>query len=303
VNMDKITIVTVTYNARDFIEATIQSVIYQTYQNIEYIIIDGGSDDGTLEIIKEYESVLAYWVSEPDAGIYDAMNKGAAVATGDWINFLNAGDLLYSNDVLAEVFLDRDLVGVDLVYGNNIYQRANETIQQIARPLKLFYKGMPFNHQSSFSRLSLTRKFQFDLTWKIQCEYEFLIKVYELGYKFLHVDVCMAIYADGGYSEQNNMERTLERWLIVKRLGIDHADIDQHYLKLLLGFSDFDGKTFVAQEVIAKANKKLNDKHREICFLKDKLASCDDELHAMSKREEEGANKQFFSRLLRRRGK
>ena len=95
-----ISIVTVSYNAVLTIEQTILSVINQTYPNVEYIIIDGGSTDGTVDIIKKYEDKIAYWVSEPDKGIYDAMNKGVVVATGEWINFMNAGDIFTDGDVI-----------------------------------------------------------------------------------------------------------------------------------------------------------------------------------------------------------
>lgn len=87
----KISVVTVCYNAADTIEKTMLSVLNQTHHDIEYIIIDGGSTDGTVEIIRKYADRIAYWVSEPDKGIYDAMNKGIKVATGEWINFMNAG--------------------------------------------------------------------------------------------------------------------------------------------------------------------------------------------------------------------
>lgn len=113
-----ITIITVAYNAVKDIENTILSVLNQTYPNIEYIIIDGGSTDGTLDIIKKYEDKISYWVSEADKGIYDAMNKGALKATGEWLNFMNAGDTFYDQQVLEKVFKDNDWSDADVIYGD-----------------------------------------------------------------------------------------------------------------------------------------------------------------------------------------
>ena len=110
-----ISIVTVSYNAVLTIEQTILSVINQTYPNVEYIIIDGGSTDGTVDIIKKYEDKIAYWVSEPDKGIYDAMNKGVVVATGEWINFMNAGDIFTDGDVIDKLFHQNIIINNEIM--------------------------------------------------------------------------------------------------------------------------------------------------------------------------------------------
>jgi glycosyltransferase involved in cell wall biosynthesis len=115
-NKPLISIVTVVYNGAEFLENTIKSVINQTYDNIEYIIIDGGSTDGTLNIIKKYEGQIDYWVSESDEGIYDAMNKGIDKATGEWINFMNAGDTFY-NELTLEKVMDNKY-DCDLIYSD-----------------------------------------------------------------------------------------------------------------------------------------------------------------------------------------
>jgi len=113
-----ITVVTVVFNGDQLLEETIRSVVRQTYKDIEYIIIDGGSTDGTLDIIKKYEDKIDYWISEPDDGIYDAMNKGIANATGDWIYFINAGDSLFSVKTLENLKLDSLSSATDILYGN-----------------------------------------------------------------------------------------------------------------------------------------------------------------------------------------
>jgi len=102
-----VSVITVVFNSAGLLERTLTSVLGQTYPNIEYIVIDGGSKDGTVDIIRKHEDRIAYWISEPDRGIYDAMNKGLAAATGDFLWFLNAGDLAYRAETLESVFQDR----------------------------------------------------------------------------------------------------------------------------------------------------------------------------------------------------
>ncbi|MBV4191775.1 glycosyltransferase, partial [Bacteroides fragilis] len=111
-----ITVITVCYNAISDIEKTILSVIHQLYSNIEYVIIDGGSVDGTIEIIEKYHDKISYWISESDKGIYDAMNKGVDKATGEWVCFMNAGDTFYSPDTILSVS-DCFCHQYDIVYG------------------------------------------------------------------------------------------------------------------------------------------------------------------------------------------
>jgi glycosyltransferase involved in cell wall biosynthesis len=102
--MSLISIITVVYNSVATIEETIVSVLNQSYRNVEYIIIDGGSNDGTVEVVEKYANQLAYFVSEPDSGLYDAMNKGITASSGEWLLFLNSGDSLFNKHVLTEVF-------------------------------------------------------------------------------------------------------------------------------------------------------------------------------------------------------
>src|SRR5690606_2169009 len=146
-----ITVVTVVYNGAEFLEETIKSVIEQTYDNVEYIIVDGGSIDGTLEIIKKYDHAIDYWVSEHDKGIYDAMNKGIDLGSGDWINFMNAGDLFFECETLTKVFSNgSDYSDADVIYGDHEARYPNKTKIVKAGKVSDLWKGSQFCHQSAF---------------------------------------------------------------------------------------------------------------------------------------------------------
>ena len=136
----KVTIITVTYNSEKFLRDCIESVISQDYPNIEHILIDAESKDSTLSIIKEYEGKIAKWVSEKDNGMYDAINKGMAMATGDIIGILNSDDMLASKDVITAIVKCFDENKVDSIYGDLIY-----VDQQNTRKVIRYWKGLPYN--------------------------------------------------------------------------------------------------------------------------------------------------------------
>lgn len=191
----KISVVTVCYNASDTLEATMLSILNQTYDNIEYIIIDGGSTDGTIDIIKKYANRLAYWVSEPDNGIYDAMNKGIAVATGDYINFMNAGDRFNNESTIDEIFGScAKIAAADILYGNAIFSYPWGTLLVKPRSLTEFKSYDPIFHQSSFTKLPLLKDSPFDISFKIAGDYNFFYKCYMGGKQFIYLDIAMAIF-------------------------------------------------------------------------------------------------------------
>ena len=125
--MDKISVITVVYNNVSKIRKTIESCLSQTWNNIEYIIIDGGSKDGTVDIIKEYISNISYFVSEPDKGLYDALNKGIAASTGDWILVLNSGDYFCDSESLERAMSIDGIEHIDVIYGNSKRVKAFNT--------------------------------------------------------------------------------------------------------------------------------------------------------------------------------
>lgn len=190
-----ITVVTVVYNGEEYLEQTIQSVIHQSYDNVEYIIVDGASSDGTLDIIKKYEEQIDYWVSERDGGIYDAMNKGISLATGEFVNFMNTGDSFYSTDIIKDIFSQADYGNCVVVYGNvmNIYYATHKVIFS-SKPLESIYKGLPFSHQASFTQSKYLRKLGFDLQYRICADYNLFYNLYIQKLSFIYVNITVANY-------------------------------------------------------------------------------------------------------------
>jgi glycosyltransferase involved in cell wall biosynthesis len=191
-NLPLITVITVVYNGEKTLERTIQSVINQTYKNIEYIIIDGASTDKTLDIIKKYEDWIDYWISELDEGIYPAMNKGIDLATGEWINFMNADDCFFDNTVIEKVFfVSKDNYAV--VYGNVVFKSAIYTRLKYPKNLKKLSKGLVFSHQSSFIKTDVMKKYKYDTSFKICADKDFFYRLYKDGGHFKYINIIVAI--------------------------------------------------------------------------------------------------------------
>lgn len=218
----KLTIITVTFNAQNDLERTLKSVISQTYfPQIEYIVIDGGSKDATLSIIKKYESHLSKWISEPDKGIYDAMNKGLALASGEWINFMNAGDIFVNERVVENVFQE-NITNADIVYGNYVivYQNFKKKMMTPKDLTNAFDLYMPLNHQSTFIRTPLAHTHPYSLDYKIGSDYEQILHFYLSEKRFLHLDIFIAEFADGGLSSNNKIIYHQEQFAIAKKYGL-----------------------------------------------------------------------------------
>lgn len=214
----KISVITVCYNAVDTLEKTIQSVLEQTYHNIEYIIIDGGSTDGTVEIIHRYVDYLAYWVSEPDRGIYDAMNKGIERATGEWVNFMNAGDYFYNYDVISNVF--KVLQKADVMTGISFMDYPKKKRLWFP-PQELSFLNLyngTLSHQASFIRSSLLKKIGYDEKYKIVSDWKFYLQVLILSdASYIPLNLIVSRHDNAGVSS-NIEEREKERENILNNL-------------------------------------------------------------------------------------
>ncbi|MFM7909492.1 MAG: glycosyltransferase family 2 protein [Microcystis sp.] len=200
-----VTIITVVFNGEKHLEQTIQSVISQTYDNVEYIIIDGGSTDGTVDIIRKYEEVIDYWVSEPDAGISDAMNKGISLATGILINHLHAGDKFAADTTLSSVVSSYNSEGWRWCFGNQLLRsHTDDTIVGCFCPPKFSQKLLhivnTIPHPTVFSERALIEEVNgFDNNYKCAMDYHLWLRFTQLS-KPKQFDYATAEFLLGGRS-------------------------------------------------------------------------------------------------------
>ncbi len=213
----KISIITVCLNKKEELEKTIRSVLIQDYNNLEYIIIDGNSNDGTNELIKEYQKLFPIiYLSEKDEGIYDAMNKGIDLSTGDWLNFMNAGDYFYSNETVKNIlpYLDNS---INIIYGNTeIRYEDFKVIKKEPAPNKLWMGRIP--HQSAFINKGVMKKYMYNKDNKIVADLEFFMNVYYKNGKIIKINKVISSFAKNGITEKegsrviNNAYHTVKKF-------------------------------------------------------------------------------------------
>lgn len=211
-----LSIITINRNRKDDLEATFNSVFSQPTQNFEYIVIDGGSTDGSVELIHQYASRIHYWVSEPDKGIYDAMNKGAQAAQGKYLLFLNGGDTLYTSDILTQALdmlgrQDQDIVaynvGKELAYGRVF----------IFRPPEQFYFRDFFErwipHCSTCIRRTVFMQIgMYDTSMRIVADWKFFIlALCKYDATYVHLDLALSRFQYGGISGKKEMQALIEQ--------------------------------------------------------------------------------------------
>lgn len=219
----KFSIITVTYNAGAVLEDTIQSVITQTYRNVEYIIVDGGSKDHTLDIINRYREHIQTLVSEPDKGLYDAMNKGIRLATGDYLCFLNAGDELHEDDTLQ--LMVHSITGTelpDVLYGETaIVDEEGHFLRmrRLSAPENLNWKsfkdGMLVCHQAFFPRRELAEPY--DLRYRFSADFDWCIRIMKKSHTLHNTHLTLIDYLNEGMTTRNHRASLYERFRIMCR--------------------------------------------------------------------------------------
>lgn len=208
----KVSIVTINWNNKEGLEKTIRSVINQSYSDLEYIVIDGGSNDGSIEIINKYSDKITFWSSEPDKGIYNAMNKGLAKARGVYVLFLNSGDYL-ANDQVIETLM-RDVQDEDVIYGNiGVYQNGN--IKEILSASHVYYNikyqhDLP-PHPATFIKGALLRQYGgFDEGYKIIADVVLISKVFSsANIKYNHFNGLVTIFDLHGISSKGDNQKKI----------------------------------------------------------------------------------------------
>lgn len=208
-----VSIVTVVYNGGATLERTIQSVLQQDFQGVEYIIVDGGSTDNTLDIIRKYEDRLAYWCSAKDNGIYDAMNKGVALCTGEWVGLINADDAYAEGAISKAMAAAQGRPEVNIVHGDILvhYSNGAEKVKYAkCSGFLLKYWEMVLNHPSFFVRRSYYRDHPFDPSFRVSGDHHWTLRAWmEDPQQFLYVPQVLAHFTAGGASMTNSLGRSL----------------------------------------------------------------------------------------------
>ncbi len=221
-----VSIITVVYNGKKHIEQTIQSVLSQTYTNIEYIIIDGASTDGTLAIIQKYKSSISQIVSEKDTGIYNAMNKGLALAKGEIIAILNADDYYYP-ETIELVVNQFNQSKAEIVYGSIVKLKEinnQEYFKEVQPNLDLIEETMPIFHPATFIKKQVYDQVgKFNEKYRVSADYDLIYKIYRAGFTFELLDKPLAIFRLGGVTSANCTSYK-EGYLILKSYDSPYTD-------------------------------------------------------------------------------
>ena len=244
----KISIVTITYNSEATLEETIQSLISQDYPDLEYIIVDGLSTDGTLDIVNKYRDNISIVISEKDKGISDAFNKGVRAATGDVVGIINSDDLLMPGALKA--IAEQMKEDTDVIYGKGyrLYEDGS-TREYLPRDLKIFTYKMPLVHPATFVKKSAYEKYgYFNVDYRYCMDRAVLYKMYQGGAKFQYIDEFLAYYRMGGTSENQYWNGTLKEG---EQISIDFG-MNPFKAKLITVYKKF---RYIAVLIVQKLRK------------------------------------------------
>ena len=216
--LPKISVITIAFNDREGLRLTMKSVLEQTYPKIEYIVIDGGSTDGSKDLIQQHANSLTYWTSEPDQGIYDAINKGIKHCHGDWVIIMNSGDEFAASNVVSSIFTREIALKNQFIYGDCFVKYAGYQIFKRSGSIDAPWTGPQFSHQSIFIRGDYQRQHHYTLNNRIGADFEFFFSAYYAGLRFQRVRIPISRISSGGLSDQSRIESLIARYRVVRQL-------------------------------------------------------------------------------------
>lgn len=254
-----LSIITINYNNCDGLKRTIDSVVSQTFTDYEWIVIDGGSNDGSRELIEKYQKHFTYWVSEPDGGIYQAMNKGIAHANGDWYIFLNSGDWLFNNEVLSMVFSSNN--DADILYGDVMYHWPDKRgleLEKKPETLSLYYFYTDtLCHQATFYKRDVFKTHRYNENFRICSDWALYIQLLIEDYKFLHLPICITNFAQDGISTHLNKSHLAERRQVIEEYIPSYIIPDLERLRIIDERKKHIASHRSYQSIMSRAEKRV----------------------------------------------
>ena len=237
--MSLFTVITVTYNAINTIERTIKSVQEQTYNQIEHIIVDGKSTDGTIELIKQLKDANTHWISEKDNGIYDAMNKGTSLAKGNYICYLNAGDVFHEKETVEKMMiLAKANESPDILYGETVIVDIKGEFlhnRRLKAPAKLTWKsfkqGMLVCHQAFIIHRRIFEPY--DLSYRFSADVDWCIRLMKESSSIVNTKLTLIKYLNEGVTTANRKESLKERYAIMSK-HYGHFSTFMHHLRFVI---------------------------------------------------------------------
>ncbi|MEO8533824.1 MAG: glycosyltransferase family 2 protein [Flavobacterium sp.] len=261
--MPFLSVITINFNDASGLNKTIESVVNQSFKDIEYIIIDGGSKDGSVSVIEEYKDKISYWVSEPDKGIFNAMNKGIKAATGEYLLFLNSGDFLNGTDSLNDFIKHNDFQG-DIIYGDYKFKEGEKIYPDYLTPLFFVRTSLP--HQSTMFRREVFDKMgMYNEEYKIVSDRDFYIKCFLSNqFTFQHIRHSLTVFDLEGLSN-NAQQEEKHKWEKEKMFQDHYGIYNEDYINMI-GLQNQVNQ--LKKKTVSGIIKRIIIKIKKICHIR-----------------------------------
>ena len=253
-----ISVITVVFNRKDDLELTLKNILSQNFHSFELIVIDGGSTDGTLDVLNKYSEHISFWVSEPDKGIYNAMNKGIKASKGEWINFMNAGDEYASDHIFNNILTSSQ--DCEILVGDTCIDYGNFTRILHSGDLNNLWQGAQFIHQSVFIKKTFQVKNLYNTTNQISADFEFFYRSFKSNARFVFIPSIVSIFRAHGISDQKRVSAVFANMRVVFNVDGFSVKVFLFYiLHLIKQSSTLLVKALLPQFMITKIQLRIHD--------------------------------------------